>query len=54
MAAEARMKRFVEGADRTQGTLFPDYLDEWVDENNPVHVIDAFVDKLDLGEATSL
>jgi transposase len=44
------MRRFVEGADRKQGTLFPDYLDDWVDENNPVQVIDAFVDELDLGE----
>ena len=44
------MRRFVEAADRKQGTLFPDYLDDWVDENNPVQVIDAFVDELDLGE----
>jgi transposase len=44
------MSRFIEGTDRTQGTLFPDYLDDWVDENNPVQVIDAFVDGLDLGE----
>jgi transposase len=44
------MRRFIEGTDRTQGTLFPDYLDDWVDENNPVQVIDAFVDELDLGE----
>jgi transposase len=42
------MKRFVEGTNRTQGTLFPEYLDDWVDENNPVQVIDAFVDELDL------
>ena len=44
------MRRFVEGTDRRQGTLFPDFLDDWVDENNPVQVIDAFVDELDLGE----
>jgi transposase len=44
------MSRFIEGTDRAQGTLFPDYLDDWVDENNPVQVIDAFVDGLDLGE----
>jgi transposase len=42
------MKRFVEGADRGQITLFPECLDDWVDENNPVRVIDAFVDTLDL------
>jgi transposase len=44
------MGRFVEGTDRTQGTLFPEYLEDWVDENNPIQVIDAFVDELDLGE----
>ena len=44
------MKRFVEGADRKQGTLFPECLDDWIDEDNPVRVIDAFIDRLDLGE----
>ena len=44
------MKRFVEGADRGQSTLFPECLEDWVDENNPVRVIDAFVDVLDLAE----
>jgi len=44
------MKRFVEGVDRGQSTLFPECLDDWIDENNPVRVIDAFVDRLDLGE----
>ena len=44
------MKRFVEGIDRRQSTLFPEYLEDWIDENNPVQVIDAFVDELDLGE----
>jgi transposase len=42
------MKRFVEGTDREQATLFPECLADWIDENNPVQVIDAFVDKLDL------
>ncbi|MBZ0210730.1 MAG: transposase [Hyphomicrobium sp.] len=42
------MKRFVEGADRAQSTLLPEYLDDWIDEENPV--IDAFVDALDLGD----
>src|SRR5690349_22853087 len=42
------MRRFVEGVDRSQNTLFPESLDDWVDENNPVRVIDAFVDALDL------
>ena len=44
------MKRFVEGADRGQGTLFPECLDDWVDETNSVRVIDAFVDALNLAE----
>jgi len=44
------MKRFVAGADRTQSTLLPESLDDWVDESNPVRVIDAFVDALNVGE----
>src|SRR4029077_4569032 len=43
------MKRFVEGTDRGQSTLFPECLDDWIDEDNPVRVIDVFVDALDLG-----
>jgi transposase len=42
------MWRFVEGADRSRTTLFPESLDDWIDEDNPVRVIDAFVDALDL------
>ena len=42
------MKRFVEGIDRDQAMLFPECLADWVSEDNPVRVIDAFVDKLDL------
>jgi transposase len=44
------MKRFVEGTDRGQSALFPECLEDWIDENNPVRVIDVFVDELDLGE----
>ena len=44
------MKRFIEGDDRAQSTLLPASLDEYVDEDNPVRVIEAFVDALDLGE----
>jgi transposase len=44
------MKRFVEGTDRGQSTLFPERLEDWIDENNPVQVIDVFVDELDLAE----
>jgi transposase len=43
------MKRFVEGVDRGQGTLFPDCLEDWVVEDNPVRAIEAFVEELDLG-----
>ena len=42
------MKRFIEGIDRSQATLFPEYLEDWIDEDNPVRVVDAFVDELDL------
>src|SRR5471032_133618 len=42
------MKRFVEGEDRRQGVLLPEYLDDYVSEENPVRVIDVFVDELDL------
>jgi transposase len=44
------MKRFVEGADRAQSTLLPECLDDYVEENNPVRAVDAFVDALDLAE----
>jgi hypothetical protein len=42
------MKRFVEGEDRSQNTLFPERLDEYIAEDNPVRVVDVFVDELDL------
>jgi transposase len=44
------MKRFVEGVDRGQSTLFPECLEDWIDKDNPVRVIDAFVEALDLPE----
>ena len=43
------MKRFVEGLDRDQATLFPESLEDWVSEDNAVRVIEAFVEALDLG-----
>jgi transposase len=43
------MKRFVEGEDRQQTTLLPDSLEDYVTDDNPVRVIDVFVDDLDLG-----
>ena len=42
------MKRFVEGTDRSQSTLFPECLEDWIGEDNPVRVVDVFVDSLDL------
>ena len=42
------MKRFVEGVERGQSTLFPECLDDWIYEDNAVRVIDVFVDELDL------
>jgi transposase len=44
------MKRFVQGEDRTQGTLLPELLDDYVAADNPVRVVDVFVDELDLGK----
>ena len=42
------MKRFVEGQDRSQLILLPDCLDDYVGEDNPVRVVDAFIEELDL------
>jgi transposase len=42
------MKRFLEGEDRRQATLLPDCLDEYVTEDNPVRIVDMFIDELDL------
>ena len=44
------MRRFVEGVDRGQNTLFPECLEDWIGEENPVRVIEVFVDELDLAE----
>ena len=42
------MKRFIEGEDRTQITLLPECLDDYVADDNPVRVVEVFVDELDL------
>jgi transposase len=42
------MKRYIESVSRDQGTLFPDHLEDWINDENVVRVIDAFVDELDL------
>src|SRR5471030_687947 len=44
------MARFVVGDDRSQSTLFPERLDDYLGEDNPVRVVDVFVDELDLGK----
>ena len=42
------MKRFVEGQDRSQSTLFPECLEDYIAEDNPVRAIDVFIGELDL------
>jgi transposase len=42
------VKRFIEGTDRTQSTLLPDCLDDYIAADNPVRAVDAFVEELDL------
>ena len=44
------MKRFVEGDDRKQVALLPECVDDYIGQNNPVRIIDVFVDELDLAE----
>jgi hypothetical protein len=42
------MRRFVEGIDRGQATLFPECLEDCIDADNSVRVVDAFIEKLEL------
>ena len=42
------MSRFIEGQDRSQSVLFPEQLEDWITEDNPVRTVDAFVEALDL------
>jgi transposase len=42
------MPRYVEGEPRTQSTLFPERIEDYIDEDNPVRAIEAFVDALNL------
>jgi transposase len=42
------MKCFVEGEDRSQSTLFPERFEDYIAEDNPVRVIEVFVEELDL------
>lgn len=43
------MKRFIAGEDRSQITLLPECLDDYITEDNPIRVIEVFVDEMDLG-----
>ena len=47
------MTGFIEGECRSQATLFPERLDDYIAEESPVRVIDVFVDELDLGSLLS-
>ena len=42
------MNRFIKGEARSQATLFPERIDDYIDEENPVRVVDVFVDSIDL------
>ena len=44
------MKRFIQGVDREQLSLFPELLDDYITQDNPVRFLDAFVEFLNLGE----
>jgi transposase len=43
------MRRFIEGEDRRQSYLLPESLDDYVTEDNPVRVVEVFIEELDLG-----
>ena len=45
---EPPMSRFIEGESRSQSVLFPERLEDWIAEDNPVRAVDVFVDELDL------
>ena len=42
------MRGFIEGESRSQATLFPERLDDYIEENSAVRVIDVFIDDLDI------
>src|SRR5207245_866166 len=49
VSSGGRMKRFIKGEDRTQVTLLPACLEDYVEAENPVRVVEVFIDGLDLG-----
>jgi len=42
------MSRFIEEKARSQTTLFPEQLDDYISQDNPIRTIEAFVDGLDM------
>jgi hypothetical protein len=42
------MSRYIDGQGRTRSVLFPERLDDWIDEDSPVRAVDVFVDALDM------
>ncbi|MGZ4979284.1 MAG: IS1182 family transposase [Methylobacter sp.] len=44
------MKRFIKGECRTQTTLLPESIDDYITDTNPVRIVDVFVDELNLGQ----
>ena len=42
------MSRFIEDQDRSQVTLLPEFLDNYIAEDNTVPVVDAFINELDM------
>jgi len=43
------MRRFIQGEDRWQSALFPECLDDYIADDNPVRAFEVFVNELDLG-----
>lgn len=44
------MSRFIEGQSRTQSTMFPEVLDDYIHEDNPIRDIDMFINSLELSK----
>ena len=42
------MRRYIDGEDRMQQALLPHSLEDYVGEENPVRVVEVFIDELDL------
>jgi transposase len=48
VVTEVLMKRFIEGANRSHAVILPECLDDYISDDNPVRVIEAFVEAVDL------